>query len=216
MMLNFEIEKINNIKTNIEIYINKICEYIESKNFYEFIPIQSKLTNSIIEQCIKNKIDYFIINKISFSSIKNNFKFEFEKFLLECVKNICPYILSNIEFISLENLQNTNSDEFWDKIIDKLFSEPIIKNKVSFDPLTTEYTYKTEKSKGKIKKKPIKITILDNEIKNEISIEQKLSILLKILFKDKTYINSISLKLISMCEVLNNIDKKYDIYNPYN
>lgn len=215
---NIEISGKNNSNSNVDLFIKKIYELYLSTNFNQFIDLSNKLIDSLIDICIKNKINYFINNHISFSSIKSNFKLELEKSLLEYTKNIYPYIDTNISNVFLENLQNTNSSDYWNNIIDILSKKSSSKNKVSFNPTAIEYIYKAkETNDGKSKKKstPVKIMLFENENQTEITVEQKISIYLKIIFSDKIYVDNLSHKLYSMCSILNDSNIDYDIYNPY-
>ena len=215
---NIKISEKNNSSSNVDLFIKKVYELCLSTNFNQFIDLSNKLIDSLIDICIKNKINYFINNHISFSSIKSNFKLELEKSLLECAKNIYPYIDSNITNVFLENLQNTNSFDYWNDIIDILSKKSSSKNKVSFNPTAIEYTYEAkETNDGKSKKKltPVKIILFENENQTEITVEQKISIYLKIIFTNKTYVDVFSHKLYTMCSILNDSNIDYDIYNPY-
>ena len=211
-----EISQKNNLESNIELFIKKMCDLSFNENFNQFMD----LSNKLIDICIKNKIDYFINNHVSFSSIKSNFKIELECCLLQYAKNIYPHIDSNITEVFLENLQNTNSSDFWNNIVNILTKKSSIKNKVTFNPTATEYTYKAEEfnnNKSKRKTKPIKIVLFEteNEGKKEITVEQKISIYLKIIFTDKMHIGTFSRKICSMCSVLSDSNIEYDIYDPY-
>jgi hypothetical protein len=217
---NIEISEKNNLNSNVQLFIKKMCNLCLNTNFYQFINLSNKLVDSLIDICIKNKIDYFIENHVSFSSIKSNFKLELENYLLECAKYIYPFIALNITNVFLDNLQNTNSSDYWNSIINILSKKSCTKNKVSFNPTATEYTYINEESnnkKSKKKSKPIKILLLesDNENQKEITVEQKISIYMKIIFTDKIHIDNLSHKLCCMCSVLNEPNIEYDIYDPY-
>lgn len=215
---NIEISEKNNSSGNVDLFIKKVYELCLYPNFNQFIDLTNKLIDSLIDICIKKKINYFINNHISFSSIKSNFKLELEKSLLEYARNIYPHIDSNITNIFIDNLQNTNSSDYWNNIIDILSKKSSSKNKVSFNPTATEYTYEateTNNIKSKKKSKSIKIMLFENENQTEITVEQKISIYLKIIFTDKIYVDDFSNKLYSMCSVLNDSNINYDIYNPY-
>jgi len=214
---NIEISEKNNLNDNVDLFIKRLCELSLNTNFNQFIDSSNKLIDSLIDICIKNKIDYFINNNVSFSSIKSNFKLELESNLLQYAKNIYPFIDSNITEVFLEKLQNTNSEEVWTKVVQILTKKTSTKNKVSFNPTATEYTYKNEEINKKSKKKsrPIQILLYEEDNHKEMTIEQKISIYLKIIFTDKMLINTFSKKLCSMCSVLNDSSVEYDIYNPY-
>jgi hypothetical protein len=215
-----EISQTNNLHSNIHLFIKKLQELSLNNNFYQLTELTNKLIDSLIDICIKNKIDYFINNNISFTSIKSNFKLELETILLEYAKNIYPYIDSNITEINSQILQNPKFESLWKNLNEILIKKPSLKNKVSFNPTATQYTYKIEETNKKSKKKarPIKILLFDseNDNKNEITVEQKISICIKIISINKINIDNLFEKIYSMCTVLSDPNIDYDIYNPYN
>lgn len=215
---NIEISEKNNLNNNVDLFIKKISEMCLNTNFNHFLSLSNKLIDSLIDICIKNKIEYFINNHISFSSIKSNFKLELENSLVKYVKKIYPHIDSNITDINLETLQNTSPTDYWNNIVDILSKKSSIKNKVTFNPTATEYTYVTEEhknNKSKKKSKAIKIVLFENENHTEITLDQKISIYFKIIFSNNIDIDSINDKLCFMCSILNDSNIEYDIYNPY-
>jgi hypothetical protein len=210
-----QLSKINNLNLNINQFIKKLHDINTHFDFIQFIELSNKLTDSLIDICIKNKIDYFINNNISFSSIKTNFKLELENFLLSICKITFPFIEINITNLHSNNFKNT--PQVWNDIIDIL---SIKKNKVSFNPTTTEYIYENNKTNTKTKtrqKKAVKIMLFNSEydIANEISTEQKIAIYFKIILNDINNDEKLFSKLFSMCSYLYNSNIEYDIYNPY-
>lgn len=209
---NMEILEKNNLDCILKNFFERIYEHITIKKFTQFIEISNKLTESLIDICIKNKINFFINNHISFSSIRSNFKLELENCLLEYTKKIYSNIELNIINISLEIL-----DE-WNNIFDIISKNPDNKNKVSFNPTATKYTYgigENHNRKSKSKTKSIRIFSNEKNEDFELSTEQKIAIYLKIIFMNETYIDNLKYTIKSMCKVLNDINIDYDICNPY-
>ena len=105
-----------------------------------------------------------------------------------------------------------------DNIIDIISKNPNIKNKVSFNPTATEYTYEVgENHNRKSKKKSKSITIITFEKNEQIELitEQKIAIYLKIIYVDENYIDDLKCTIKKMCKVLNDENIDYDILNPY-
>ena len=151
---NIEILKNNNLEQIVNLFSDRIQENISNKKFLQFIDTTNKLIDSLIDICIKNKINYYVNNHISFSSIKSNFKLELESRLQEYTKHTYTNIESTIINISTEELHD------WNNIIDILSKNTDIKNKVSFNPTATEYTYgigETHNKKSQKKSKKIVI-----------------------------------------------------------
>lgn len=211
---NIEILKKNNLDQIVNLFCDRVQENISIKKFSQFIDTTDKLIDSLIDICIKNKINYYINNHISFSSIKSNFKLELESCLQEYAKNIYSNIESTIINISVEELND------WNNIIDFLSKNTDIKNKVSFNPTVTEYTYgigENHNKNSKKKSKPVKIVCFEFEKSEqlELRMEQKIAIYLKIIFINKTYIDDLKHTIKSMCQVINDVNVDYDICNPY-
>ena len=207
---NIEIIEKNNLENIINLFFEKIQENFLNIKFSQFIEKTNKLIDSLIDICIKKKINYFIKNHISFSSIKSNFKLELENCLQEYTKNIYPNIESNIINVSLQELNE------WNDIID-ILSNPNIKNKVSFNPTATEYTYGIgEKHNIKFKNKSVRIISFEFDSEQiELTIEKKIAIYLKIICINEVYINNLKYTIKSMCQILNDSNTDYDILNPY-
>ena len=210
---NIEIIEKNNLEHIVNLFFDKIQEFFLNMTFSQFIEKTNKLIDSLIDICIKNKINYFIKNHISFSSIKSNFKLELENCLQEYTKNIYPNIESNIINISLQELNE------WNNIIDILSKNPDIKNKVSFSPTAIEYTYGIgERHNRKSQNNSKSVRIISFEFDSdqiELTIEKKIAIYLKIIFINETYINNLKYTIKSMCQILNDLNTNYDILNPY-
>jgi hypothetical protein len=196
-----------NLKTIVNTFIIRLEEYSLEINLSKFIEQSNKLVNSLIDVCIKNKINYYIENHISFTSIKSNFKLELEKILIKIIN------IQNIEnnFVNMSNdeILNTKTIDEWNNILFKLS-----KNKVSFSPTMTEYSYNENNNltQSKKKSKPIKIEFYDKE---EITNENKLSILLKIICMEQKKLNVFKKYVYKICDIITNEDIEYNIMEPY-
>jgi hypothetical protein len=211
---NIEILQKKNLEQIVNLFCDRIQENISNKKFLEFIDKTDKLIDSLIDICIKNKINYYINNHISFSTIKSNFKLELESRLQEYVKHTHANIESTIINISVEELDN------WNNIIDILSKNIDTKNKVSFNPTATEYIYGTGENHNKNtkkKSKPVKIVCFefDKSEQLELSVGQKIAIYLKIIFINEINIDNLKHTIKSMCKVINDANMDYDICNPY-
>ncbi len=210
-ILNFEK---TNLKLIINNFINKIKKNLEEENLQKSFEKINNLIDSLIDVCIKNKISYFINNNISFTSIKINFKIELENILLELLKNKYLNIeteLSNLTQDDFINIKNKNDfDEFLYK-----FTTINSKNKVKFNNIASEYTFENKINK-KINKKKIKsIKINFIEENKELSVDNKLVILLKILFIEEENLKIFEKKIFNICKIINDLDIEYDILQPY-
>jgi hypothetical protein len=211
---NNEISEKNNLDDILNLFIERINKNYLNANFGFFVKTSAKVVDSLIDICVKNKINYFIVNHISFSSIKTNFKLELENQLQKYIKKIYPDIELNIKNVTKGDIEN------WDRVVDILLTKPEPKNKVSFNPTATEYTYETGENhnrKSRKKSKAVKIISFDFEGsgQNELSTEEKIAIYLKIIFIDGTCISELKHTLNLMCLILNNSTMEYDIFNPY-
>ena len=180
---NIKILEKNNLDNIIDLFIERINESHLNIKFSNFLSISTKLIDSLIDICIKNKINYFIANHISFSSIKSNFKLELETRLLKCIKNIYPAIEINIQHVLLSNIEN------WNEAIDVLSKKIETKNKVSFNPTATQYTYGIDEEhnrKSKKKSKAVKIVSFefDKEERVELTTEERIALYLKVIFME--------------------------------
>lgn len=210
-ILNFEKP---NLKFIVNNFIEKIKNIINEEKLQKFFIQTIKFIDSLIDICIKNKISYFIENNISFTSIIINFKLELENIILEIIKKKYPNIeiaLNNFfeeDFKIFNNVHNLN--EFLQKS-----NLNIPKNKVTFSNTASEYVFKNEENKKIDKKniKSIKINFIDE--KKELSIDSKLSILIRILFIDEESIEEFKKKLINICKIINDVEIEYDIMQPY-
>jgi hypothetical protein len=216
------IEKLNsNSNYQVDLFIKKITEFNNDTNFFHFLKLSNDLLDSLIDICIKNKIAYFINNNVSFSNIKINFKLELENFLLMYVNEIYPFAETKLLNLNLNNLDNANSNNCWNNIIDVLSNKHVIKtkNKVSFNPNATEYLYKFKEHSNLITKKklkPIKIKFdLDKENISQLTSEHKLAIFFKIIFTNQLYISALTQKLYTMCSIISDNCIEYNIYKPF-
>lgn len=211
---NIKILEKNNLNNIIDLFIERINESHLNIKFSNFLSISTKLIDSLIDICIKNKINYFITNHISFSSIKSNFKLELETRLLKSIKNIYPAIEINIQHVLLSNIEN------WNEVINVLSKKIETKNKVSFNPTATQYTYEIDEEhnrKSKKKSKAVKIVSFefDKEERVELTTEERIALYLKVIFINGKYINDVKYILNSMSLILNNPGIEYDILSPY-
>jgi len=210
-ILNFEK---TNLKLIINNFINKIKKNLEEENLQKSFEKINNLIDSLIDVCIKNKISYFINNNISFTSIKINFKIELENILLELLKNKYLNIeteLSNLTQDDFINIKNKNEfDEFLYK-----FTTSNSKNKVKFNNIASEYTFENKKKKKNNKKKIKSIKINFIEENKELSVDNKLVILLKILFIQEENLKIFEKKILKICKIINDLDIEYDILQPY-
>jgi hypothetical protein len=204
----------NNLDTTIDLFCSRV-EQVDNLKLSAYVESVNKLIDSLIDICIKNKINYFINQHISFTSIKYNFKTQLEKMLMIIAKKIFVYLEEHIDLIQITDLNE------WDNLIEILSQEPKTKNKVSFNPNAVEYQYdETHKNKKVTKKtKPVKILMdLDSE-DQKLNSQTKIGIYIKIIFsskKSKRFINDLKKILYNMCIVVYDPDIDYDVLNPYN
>jgi hypothetical protein len=220
----------NNLLTHIHTFMEKIKESLTELKFKQFVENITKLINSLIDICIKNKINYFLQNNISFSSIKSNFMIELENILIIFINKIIPDIEKNFIDVSIDELNNIETYDQLNKTLIVLFKKRDNKNRVSFNPTATQYIYKdniententenTDKKtikKTKKKSKSVKINLFgDNFEKVELPNIYKISLLIKIFFINN--LNNVILqeKVFNMCNIINNISIEYDILQPY-
>jgi hypothetical protein len=180
----------NNLNNIVDLFIKKNKKNVSITKFTLYIEQTTNLIDSLIDICIKNKIIFWIDNKISFSSIKKKFKLQLENILLSCVQKKYHSIKNNINNVILQDLNN------WTYFID-IISINKIKNKVSFNPISTEYNYNELSNSVKI--------VLHNSKENNLSIEQTISIYMKIIFMNEHLISLFREQIYLLCESLNNI-----------
>lgn len=210
-ILNFE-------KTDLCIVINnfieKIKQFGKEENLHNLFEKTNKLIDSLIDICIKNKINYFLENHISFTSIKINFKMELENNILDIIKKHYPNINTEIDNLSIDNFNKIKTLDNFNDFMYGLINNT--KTKVTFNTFASEYTFKKEEENKKINKKKIKsVKINFCEEKNDLSIENKLGILIKILFMNNNDIKDFQIKILEMCKIINDNEIEYDIFKPY-
>jgi hypothetical protein len=201
-------------------YIKKICEFDNlNKTFDEKLKNIIILTDNLIDYCIKKKILYFIENKISYTSIVQNFKSYLTKFIKELVDPndtiLNKYVINtqddNISMgkMGWDNVSDINSIMFKNF---KNLNETFEKN-VSFDSTIQITNYDEGYSGFKVNNDIYKL--------NEIIIDDKniddkiLPIYIKLLINQNKYLIEFTDKLISMCDILAENDIKYKKINPY-
>lgn len=224
------IVKKNNIKTIDKVvneYVKKICEFDNlNKTFDEKLKNITILTDNLIDYCIKKKILYFIENKISYTSIIQNFKSHLTKFIKD--------IVDPSDNIITKYIINTQDDNMsmgkmgWDNVSDlnsimfknfKNLNEPFDKN-VSFGTQIQITNYDEGYDGFELNNNVCK---LDELTQNEkINIDDKdidkkiLPIYIKLLVNQNKYLIEFTDKLILMCNILSEQDIKYKKNNPYN
>lgn len=210
----------NNSLTFVQNFIEKIKNNLTEVKFKKFIEIITKLINSLIDICIKNKIDYFLTNNISFSSIKSNFLIELENVLINIISKIIPDIEKNFMEISVNELENIETLGQMDKILIILFKKQDNKNRVSFNPTATQYIYKEEEEnnikKTKKKSKPVKIDLFGNNSDNmELPSIYKICLLIKIFFLNNMDEMILQQQIYNICKIINDTTIEYDVLQPY-
>lgn len=207
----------NNLDKTVKLFINKIFELNSEQNLIKYLEQSNKLVDSLIDFCIKNKIEYYIKNHISFTSINTNFKQELENVLLTFVKKKIPNVENNLNNLTLENVKSVNTIEKWNDFYDNYITKNDLKNKVSFSPIGTQYLYKVDENKKSTKKaKSIKINFIDDKFENEeLSNNYRLSVLIKVVFNKKNNFDKVEKKIYKICKIINNEDIEYDILQPY-
>ena len=208
----------NNLVSIVHSFMEKIKEAAEEVKFIRFVENSNKLIDSLIDICIKNKINYFIKNHISFSSIKSNFTIELENILLNFASKMYPDIEKNIVNIRVNDLNVTETLEQWNNILLTLSRRQDTKNKVSFSPTVTQYTYKLDEGQSKKPKKrskPVKIDLFGDVECQELTIDYRISIFLKVIFINFLDIRGLEEHIYSACQILNDISLEYDVLQPY-
>jgi hypothetical protein len=209
----------NNLLSIVHTFIEKIKIISTEIKFNSFIENMNKLLNSLIDICIKNKINYFIKNNISFSSIKSNFIIELEDVLLNFASITFPDIEKNIVNVRLNELRIINTLEQLNNTLLVLCKKQDTKNKVSFNPTALQYNYKIEddkQKKTKKKSKPVIINLFnDNSDKVDLPIDYIIGLLLKVIFMNNLNNEKLENKIYNMCRIINDITIEYDILQPY-
>jgi hypothetical protein len=209
----------NNLLSIVHTFIEKIKIISTEIKFIKFLENMNNLLNSLIDICIKNKINYFIKNNISFSSIKSNFIIELEDVLLIFASITFPNIEKNIVNVRLDELCNNNTLEQWNNTSFILCKKQDTKNKVSFNPTAIQYTYKIEDDKQKKTKKKSKPVIINlfNDIadKVDLPIDYIIGLLIKVIFINNLNNDKLENKIYNMCQIINDVTIEYDILQPY-
>lgn len=210
-ILNFEK---TNLKLIVNNFINKIKNNLEEENLQKSFEKINNLIDSLIDLCIKKKISYFIDNKISFTSIKINFKIELENILLEILKNKYSNIETELNNLIQDDFINIKNNNEFNEVLYK-FTTNNSKNKVKFNNVASEYRFK-DKENNKINKKKIKsIKINFFEENKELSLDNKLVILLKTLFIEEENLKIFEKKILNICKIIHDLDIEYNILQPY-
>ena len=126
-ILNFKNTNLNIIVKN---FIDKICETHKEENINKFGEKVNKLIDSLIDVCIKNKINYFLKNNISFTSIKYNFKIKLENTLYNLFENDYPNIEIEIKNLNKEDLKDITTNEKFYSFFQKLIPIKNTKNSI--------------------------------------------------------------------------------------
>lgn len=206
----------NNLSTILQKYIETIKYNCIETKFTELVKKNMENTNSLIDICIKNKINYFIDNNISFSSIKFNFLIKFEQILFNLIEKENNEIKKNILDVSYEKLKNIETIEEWNELFKILFRKNDEKNKVSFNPTTVEYTYDLENSnitKINKKTKSIKINFENDDI--EIPNNYKISLFLKIIYTHSLNGDEFLNNIYDICKIIYEPLIEYNVLKPY-
>lgn len=209
----------NNLNSVVQTFFNKFKELSQEQNFLNYIENLNKLINSLIDICIKKKINYFVINNISFSSIKSNFIIHFYNVLQDFINPIYPKVSNNISKLSINDIKNIKTLDEWNNILLILFDKKEQKNKVSFNPTATEYIYTLDNDNvigHKRNFKSIKINLIGDFDKKDLTTEYKIGILIKILHIG--FLDTIKLQqtVFKMCQIISDSNIEYNVLQPYN
>lgn len=220
-------------------YIKKICDndlVNSNKSFDSKLKNIMSLTDNLIDYCIKKKIIYFIENKISYTSIVQNFKLHLTRFIKDLVdpnnEVINKYIIPT-QFVDDDNISLNKMG--WDNVSDlnsimfknfKNLNESFEKN-VSFNSQLEITNYddvdgngdgfglnNVDGHNGHNENEDVDVDYL--LINYPANINKILPIYIKLLINQNKYLVEFTDKLISMCNVLSNQDIKYKKSNPYN
>ncbi len=190
------------IHTVINNYVSNILKVDnENKTLDDKLNSINELTDSLIDYCIKNKIMYFIENKIGYSAIVYNFKSHLAKFL----KNL----IDPTDKILKKYIGNNSIEQNWDNVSD--INTLMFKN---FKNLNETFE-KNVSFVDNFEQSNIQLT-QSNLIDSGNSIDlNNLSLYIKLLFNQKKYVVEFIDKITAMCNILANNDIKYKKNNPY-
>lgn len=211
----------NNLTSHIDTFIEKIQKSTSELKFINYIENITKLINSLIDICIKNKINYYIQNNISFSSIKSNFIIELENILINIINKLIPDIEKKFVNITTNELNTIETSKQMDEALITLFKKQGNKNRVSFNPTATHYIYKEEGDdtllkKTKKKSKSVKIDLFsDDSDKIELPNIYKIGLLIKVFFINNLDIMILQQKLYNICKIISDTTVDYNILQPY-
>lgn len=208
--MNLNNYKIEDVTDN---FIKQILELDKSKKTLEdkVIGIDLLIIN-LIDFCIKQKIFYYVENKISYNNIIYNFKFylvSFIKNLIDPSNNIInKYIDNNSNWDNISDINSLMFKNF------KNLNETFEKN-VSFNDFDLQNDYDQDdgfelnyKSGSNLQKND------SNSFNNKDEIN-KLSLYVKILINQNKYLIEFTSKLNDMCKILSVQDIKYKKNNTY-
>ena len=219
----------NEIETNLtEIidYRKILTETINQQNsnkqckiFNTTIIQIDELFDSLIDRCIKNKIYYYIKNNIGYTQLKLTFKTYLTNYLNELINgdnyNLNQYF-NNINLDDLDNYSDINSI-----LLNKLKNNDI--KKISFNKNIKESEESEESESDELDSLPyntqtinIKNSIIKKNDSNSLSINQKLSIFIKILINQSIKVVEFIDKLTKMCLILYDPNIQYNLNDPYN
>lgn len=188
------------IFTLINNYVSKIFKVDrDNKTLDEKLISIDKLTDDLIDFCIKNNIVYIIEHKISYSSIIYNFKLHLVKFLKNLIdptgKILNKYIVNDEVDKNWDNISDVNTLLFKNF---KNLNETFEKNVTFTDNNCSTIHYSTQINES------TKLDALNN-----------LSLYIKLLFNQQKFIVEFIDKITVMCTILTNNDGKYKKINPY-
>lgn len=187
--------KNSSLEITINIFIDKMKKLNNEKNIIKFSEKINDLFISLIQLCIKNNINLFI-NK-SYTDITNNFFNKLEETIITICSQNYTNIKKELEEITLDDFNFIDSDEKLILIFNKLLKNQ--KNKVSFKDTIIEYTYNINND---VKNTDNKIKIIRTEFYKEqkINDKQQLSLMIKLLLTDDSFIKIFKKKLYKICK----------------
>jgi len=223
----------NDLETNLTDIYNYTKLISESSNLQNSSNKQNKIFNStvtqidelidtMIDRCIKNKIYYYIKNNIGYTQLKLTFKTHLSNYLHELINtdnlNLNNY-LNHINPDDLDNYSDINSI-----LLNKLKSNDtkrisFNKNNISKDTDNTSDSDDSDNSDDELpintnKNKNTK-SIIKIHDSNNLSINQKLAIYIKILITQGIKMVEFIDKLTKMCLILYDPNIQYNLADPY-